>query len=126
MPFGVRRRLPGRWLDGHGLAAGIPIGVLFAGPDGNKIQWQMDHDAPLTVSGERLDGVSAQLRLENANDIGSAVSSTTVFSSAGCWRVHAKAADQTLDGVVYVYPEACRPSNIGGHATPGACGLPKN
>ncbi|GEM_PF-5000632 len=107
IPLGQMAKIPG-----DGLSAEAPLGVLYAG--NNKLLWRMDHLAPLELGGRRLDGpappprlVSAASAMQGGALIGT--SSTVSFPAAGCWHVHATAGAQTLDAILYVYPQACRP-----------------
>ena len=107
-----RRRggFPAWWLDGSGIAAGNPVGVLFVG--GNKIQWQLEEPGTPTISGERLDTNSSALEVD-VNMIGPYThSSILLFPTPGCWRLHAEAGAQSLEAIVYVYPESCRPKGM--------------
>jgi hypothetical protein len=115
-----RRTFPAWWLDGDGMAAGTPIGVLFEGE--NKIQWQLEHPGTLVISGKRLDGQEPPLEAENIIPISvnpatfelATYSSNIIFSTPGCWGFHAEAGSQSLDAIVYVYPYSCRPPNMRG------------
>lgn len=109
----IRRTFPAWWLDGDGMVAGTPIGVLFEG--GNKVQWQLEQPGTLLISGKRLDGQSPPLAAENIVSIGLAnYSSAIIFPAPGCWSLHAEAGAQSLDAIVYVYPSNCLPPGMRG------------
>ncbi len=100
----TRRTFPAWWLDGHGIEAGTPIGILYAGE--NKIMWYVEKVAPFHLSGEHLDGPAPPVQLLQGGPA-TGGPSTVVFPVPGCWRIHADVGDQALDAIVYVYPESC-------------------
>lgn len=125
--FERRRGFPAFWLDGDGMAAGVPVGaVLYEGAQ--KVQWQAEPggDRALSVTGERLDGQAPAARAENPVLIGVGTwSSSTVFPAPGCWHLRGGDGVHTLAATVYVYPAACRPAAIGGlPSTPVPCRPP--
>jgi hypothetical protein len=125
--FALRRGFPAFWLDGDGMAAGVPVGaVLYEGEQ--KVQWQAEPGGgrTLQVTGARLDGPAPAARAENPVliDVGTWASSTA-FPAPGCWQLRGTAGVHTLAVTVYVYPAACRPSAIGGRpSTPAPCTPP--
>jgi hypothetical protein len=126
--FARRRGFPAFWIDGQGLSVGSPVGVLYEGDQ--KLQWQATatQSGSLTVSGDREGssggGSKTLLSIDNLQEIGPGTwSSSAVFPSSGCWRVHASAGLSSLDTIIYVYPYECRPSNLrqGSAGPPGTC-----
>lgn len=111
--FERRRGYPAFWLDGASLAAGNAAAFFFAG--GQKIQWQPATEytgalPPLLLTGERLDGLASPPAVRGAVPLHAAYSTDTYFPAAGCWHIHASAGAESLDAVVYVYPEGCLPA----------------
>lgn len=102
----VEGGFPAFWLYGNGLRAGIPGGLLYEG--GNKIQWQTETVADLSVDADQ-QGSSAGFEITLQRIGPTTYPSETVFKAPGCWRLRASAGTQRLESLVYVYPEGCRP-----------------
>ena len=69
-----------------------------------KFGWTRAVPGALTVTGRRLDGVAAPLRLESAPkwpEVGFQASHL-VFSAPGCWRVDAQLGDRTDSKLTFV------------------------
>ncbi len=121
-----RRSFPAWWLDGEGIWAGTPIGVLYEGY--NKIQWQYEPPGNLEVTGGRLDGPAPPLRVDLAGIGVGTYSSATTFPAPGCWRIAATAGDHRFEATVYVFPSGCRPAGLrepNPPATPTPCTAPR-
>jgi hypothetical protein len=113
-----RRTFPAWWLEGKGIGAGTPVGILFEGE--NKIQWQLEMPGQLIITGEHLGDKPAELPA-TVNAISNITySSNVIFPISGCWHLQAHAGRQSLSAVVYVYPAGCRPQSMGGTAE-GQC-----
>ncbi len=79
------------------------------GLNGNKVIWIRPAGAPLEVTGRRLDGESAPLRVDIPTGYGTGFQVTGVYVPAeGCWEVTARAGESRLQFVVEVAPGAAR------------------
>lgn len=117
-----RHDFPAWWLEGQGIVAGTPLGVLFQG--GNKLHWQLTTAAPLQVTGASRDGQQQPLNVALLSGIGTGTtlvngttedylySSVIVFPTPGCWSVRANAGPQRLNATVYIYPFTCKPLSL--------------
>lgn len=73
------------------------------GTIGNKLLWVTTPPAAKpTISGERIDGLGAPLRVARVNTGSSSHMSPVSFATPGCWRVTARLADVSLTYVVQV------------------------
>jgi hypothetical protein len=125
--FERRRGYPAFWLDGVSLAAGNAAALFYTG--GQKIQWQPATEypgamPPLLLTGERLDGPASPAAVRHAVPLHAAYSTDTYFPAAGCWRIHASVGAESLDGVIYAYPDGCLPAAMRDPSAPSAPCVP--
>jgi hypothetical protein len=104
------------WYGNDALWAGLaPIykGRWYAGPKGVKVLWYRSVSGPLTVEGRRLDAEAPELQADIPEGYGNSgyQASGLIFSSAGCWEVTGRVADQALHFVVEVDPATENPTN---------------
>lgn len=121
-----RRDFPAYWYDGNGIAVGNATAVFYA--HGNKVMWQVQDDARLTITGERIDAAAPPMMVQNLGLTSGGYISGVVFALPGCWHLRAVAGTETLDAIFYVYPSGCIPSNMRDPmpgATPTPCVAPQ-
>ncbi len=120
-----RRDFPAYWYDGNGIAVGNATAVFYA--HGNKAMWQVQDDARLTITGERIDAAAPPMMVQNLGLTSGGYISGVVFALTGCWHLRAIAGSETLDADFYVYPSGCIPFNMRDPttiATPTPCVAP--
>jgi len=120
-----RRDFPAYWYDGNGIAVGNATAVFYA--HGNKVMWQVQDDARLTITGERIDAAAPPMMVQNLGLTSGGYISGVVFALPGCWHLRAIAGSETLDADFYVYPSGCIPFNMRDPttiATPTPCVAP--
>jgi hypothetical protein len=100
--------VPAAWMEGGGVAVGIPGGILYEGD--NRLLWRGAGE--MQISAVSTDGSSPEIRATPVAGIdveGHATTSYVTFESPGCWQISIEQGSNRFDATVAIFAEACRP-----------------